>query len=45
VGDDEFIYSAYSNEGAANHFTHTRFGQSPGFALNGGLKIGMLLGK
>lgn len=45
VGDDEFIYSAYSNEGAAMHFTHTRFGRSPGFALNGGLKIGMLLGK
>jgi hypothetical protein len=45
VRDDEFIYSAYSSEGAAANFTHTRFGSSPGFAINGGLKVGMLLGK
>jgi hypothetical protein len=45
INDDDYIYSASSNEGAAMHFTHTRFGSSPGFALNGGLKIGMLLGK
>jgi hypothetical protein len=44
IKDDPNIYSAYGDESAANHFTHSRFGNSPGFAINGGLKLGMLLG-
>ncbi len=45
IKDDPYIYTAYSDESAAVHFSHTRFGSSPGFAINGGVKIGMLLGK
>jgi hypothetical protein len=45
IKDENYIYSASSNEGVAMHYTHYRFGSSPGFALSGGLKVGLLLGK
>lgn len=43
--DDIYSYSNVSSESQAHHFNTIRFGSSPGFALSGGLKIGMLLGK
>jgi hypothetical protein len=43
--DDNYSYSSISTESEAHHFNVIRLGSSPGFALSGGLKIGMLLGK
>ncbi|ULQ57449.1 hypothetical protein KJS94_04450 [Flavihumibacter rivuli] len=41
--NDNDTYTSWSNEDAAHHFTNLRLGQSPGFALNGGLRFGFLL--
>jgi hypothetical protein len=38
----DYTYSI-SDESSAHHFTNVRLGQSPGFALSGGIRIGMLL--
>lgn len=43
--NDIYSYSSVSNESEAHHFNTLRFGSSPGFALSGGLKIGILLNK
>jgi len=43
--DDNSSYSSISDEYQALHFNTIRFGSSPGFALSGGLKIGILLNK
>ena len=43
--DNNYTYSSSSNESVAHHFNVIRLGSSPGFAITGGLKIGMLLGK
>jgi hypothetical protein len=43
--DDIYSYSSVSSESEAHHFNTLRFGSSPGFALSGGLKIGILLQK
>jgi hypothetical protein len=42
---DNYSYSSISDEYQAQHFNTFRLSSSPGFALNGGLKIGILLGK
>ncbi|MGL6267926.1 MAG: hypothetical protein ACRC2O_08365 [Chitinophagaceae bacterium] len=43
--NDNNSYTSVSDEYQAHHFNTLRLGTSPGFALSGGLKIGMLLGK
>ena len=36
-------YSNFNNSDAAYHFTFTRLGSNPGFALRSGLRLGILL--
>ncbi len=43
--DGRYSYSSVSDEYQAYHFNTLRLGSSPGFALSGGLKIGILLNK
>jgi hypothetical protein len=45
IKHEDYTYSNFSSENQAFHFNTFRFGSSIGGALNGGLKIGMLLGK
>ena len=39
---DEDYYSSISNEYLGHHFNVVRTGPSPGFGLNGGIKLGFL---